>query len=86
MAMEAGRVDDGGRPGPFVPFDPRQMPSDRDLILAMTTGDGESGSLDYFDQNIMKNWAGPEHWKLRRVVKKQTTGVCPFIFSSDIFF
>ncbi|KAG8905046.1 hypothetical protein FRB99_000782 [Tulasnella sp. 403] len=26
--------------------------------------------LDYFDAAVMKNWAGPEHWKLRRPIKK----------------
>jgi condensin complex subunit 2 len=58
-----------GRPGPFVPFDPRRMPNDRDLVLAMADGDG--GTLDYFDQNALKNWAGPEHWKLRKVIRRR---------------
>ncbi|KAH7890710.1 condensin complex subunit 2/barren [Phlebopus sp. FC_14] len=56
--------------GAFVPFDPRRIPSERDLIMAMTDADGESGIMGYFDQNIMKNWAGPEHWKLRKVIRK----------------
>jgi condensin complex subunit 2 len=58
-----------GRPGPFVSFDPRRMPNDRDLVLAMADGDG--GTLDYFDQNALKNWAGPEHWKLRKVIRRR---------------
>lgn len=58
-----------GRPGPFVPFDPRRMPNERDMVLAMTNDDGE-GALDYFDQNFLKNWAGPEHWKLRKNIRK----------------
>ncbi|KAH9933294.1 condensin complex subunit 2/barren [Fomitopsis serialis] len=42
----------------------------RDLVMAMTEG-GEGGlMMDYFDQNFLKNWAGPEHWKLRRVVRR----------------
>ncbi|KII85841.1 hypothetical protein PLICRDRAFT_44259 [Plicaturopsis crispa FD-325 SS-3] len=60
----------GGRPGAFVPFDPRNVPNQRDLVMAMTDGDGENGMLDYFDQTFLKNWAGPEHWKLRRVVRR----------------
>jgi condensin complex subunit 2 len=60
---------EAGRPGPFVPFDPRKMPNDRDLILAMA--DGEGGALDYFDKNALKNWAGPEHWKLRKVIRRR---------------
>lgn len=26
--------------------------------------------MDYFDQTFKKNWAGPEHWKLRKVVRR----------------
>lgn len=57
-----------GQPGAFVPFDPRRAPNERDLVLAMTADD--EGMLDYFDQNFLKNWAGPEHWKLRKVVRR----------------
>jgi len=55
--------------GAFVPFDPRRMPNERDLVMAMTDADAEGGMMDYFDQNFLKNWAGPEHWKLRKVVR-----------------
>jgi condensin complex subunit 2 len=59
--------------GAFVPFDPRRVPNERDLVMAMTgDGDGEDGGMmDYFDQNFLKNWAGPEHWKLRKVVRRR---------------
>lgn len=60
-----------GRPAEFVPFDPRRLPTERDLIMAMTDGDGDGGAMDYFDQNFLKNWAGPEHWKLRKVVQRR---------------
>ena len=66
-----GGEGEGGQPGPFVPFDPRRLPNERDLVLAMTDADGESGALDYFDQNLLKNWAGPEHWKLRKVIRRR---------------
>ncbi|GLB41719.1 putative regulatory subunit of the condensin complex, a complex required for conversion of interphase chromatin into mitotic-like condense chromosomes [Lyophyllum shimeji] len=59
-----------GQTGPFVPFDPRRAPNERDLVMAMTDADGEEGMMDYFDQNFLKNWAGPEHWKLRRVIRR----------------
>ncbi|KAF5373258.1 hypothetical protein D9615_007456 [Tricholomella constricta] len=59
-----------GQPIPFVPFDPRRAPNERDLIMAMTDADGEEGMMDYFDQNFLKNWAGPEHWKLRKVIRR----------------
>ncbi|KAF6753031.1 condensin complex component cnd2 [Ephemerocybe angulata] len=59
----------GGGNGPFVQFDPRSEPNQRELILAMTDADGGDGALDYFD-NKFKNWAGPEHWKMRRPIRK----------------
>ncbi|KAL7280856.1 hypothetical protein ACG7TL_005800 [Trametes sanguinea] len=65
-----GSEDAGGEArqgGPFVPFDPRRAPNDRDLVMAMTDGDN---MMDYFDSNFLKNWAGPEHWKLRKVVRR----------------
>lgn len=59
------------RTGAFVPFDPRRIPTERDIVMAMTDADGENNIMGYFDQNIMKNWAGPEHWKLRKVIRKR---------------
>ncbi len=62
----------------YGPFDPSAGPSS-ELVMAMAfnpdTGrpldgaDGENGSdlFDYFDRRLMRNWAGPEHWKLSRV-------------------
>ena len=67
---EGDQVQEAGRPGPHAPFDPRRVPNERDLVLAMTDGDGDGGMMDYFDQNFLKNWACPEHWKLRKVVRK----------------
>ncbi|KAG8946082.1 hypothetical protein FRC04_012060 [Tulasnella sp. 424] len=64
--------------GPVENFDPRRAPNERDLVMAMAE-DGEE-MLDYFDTAVMKNWAGPQHWKLRRVAKKAdpaTEGTAP---------
>lgn len=71
-----GPVDDGGggHPAPYVAFDPRQAPNERDLILALTETDGNS--LEYFDQTFLKNWAGPEHWKLtKKVIRRSKLSV-----------
>ena len=74
-----GLVDDGGgggggggegHPGPYVAFDPRQARNGRDLILALAETDGNS--LEYFDQTFLKNWAGPEHWKLTKKVIRRS--------------
>jgi condensin complex subunit 2 len=40
--------------------------------MAMTDADGEGGMLDYFGQSILKNWAGPEHWKLRKTIRRRS--------------
>ncbi|TCD65915.1 hypothetical protein EIP91_002030 [Steccherinum ochraceum] len=66
----AGLDGEPGNPAPLVPFDPRRGPNERDLILAMTDAEGGGMMMDYFDQTFVKNWAGPEHWKLRKVVKR----------------
>ncbi|THU91518.1 barren, partial [Dendrothele bispora CBS 962.96] len=62
-----------GEPGSFVPFDPRRIPDQRDLILAMTD-ENSGGTLDYFGEDfIRKNWAGPEHWKMRKTIRRPET-------------
>jgi condensin complex subunit 2 len=47
--------------------------------ISMKLGDGneQQNILDYFDKALQKNWAGPEHWKIRRVkdaAKSATVG------------
>ncbi|KAJ9124244.1 hypothetical protein QFC22_001043 [Naganishia vaughanmartiniae] len=54
--------------GPAVPFDPSRSTGPSGLVMAMD--DGDTMMLDYFDQGFLKNWAGPEHWKVRRAVKR----------------
>lgn len=70
----------------YGPFDPSAGPSS-ELVMAMAfnpdTGlpmdgaDGENGSdlFDYFDRRLMRNWAGPEHWKLSRVAATGSLGL-----------
>ena len=75
VGADADHQVDGGMPGPgrgtFVPFDPARGPSERDLIMAMMDPEAEGGTMDYFDKNVLKNWAGPEHWKLRKGIRKR---------------
>lgn len=35
--------------------------------LRHTEDDEQENILNYFDKALQKNWAGPEHWKIRRV-------------------
>ena len=75
MGADADHHIDGGmsRPGRgiFVPFDPARGPNERDLIMAVMDPDADGGTMDYFNKNVLKSWAGPEHWKLRKVIRKR---------------
>jgi len=35
--------------------------------ITMSQGDEQGNILSYFDQALQKNWAGPEHWRIRRI-------------------
>lgn len=57
----------------FGTYNPSLQPSGKDLILAMRGEDADdddaAGMFGYFDRQLVaKNWAGPEHWKVRRAV------------------
>ena len=68
---QAGHHTAGTEGDRHMAFDPRRAPNERALIMAMTDADAGDGMLDYFDQSLLKNWAGPEHWKLRKTVRKR---------------
>jgi condensin complex subunit 2 len=56
--------------GQIEPFRPGgNGGGERDLVMSMA-GNGEQ-MFDYFDSALMKNWAGPEHWKMRRIAVKK---------------
>ena len=44
---------------------------EEDFLGALMNDDGNE-LFSYFDSTFAKNWAGPEHWKLRRPVSKGT--------------
>lgn len=63
--------------GAVESFDPRRAGTgERDLVMAMEGSGGAAaeedarGLFEYFDGKMGKNWAGPEHWKMRRNAKK----------------
>ncbi|KAI9498442.1 condensin complex subunit 2/barren [Zychaea mexicana] len=60
----AGGQDEGSIGG-----DNENPLQETDFMSAMTGGNG-SDMFSYFDTAFNKNWAGPEHWKLRRPVSK----------------
>lgn len=63
----------GGAAGGFGPaeaFDPHKQGNGSSVFVSMD--DGQGLLLDHFDEGYLKNWAGPEHWKLRRVRRGQS--------------
>lgn len=61
----------------FPPTQDAWGPSRPDLTMALRNikgiGDDDEGEVDgaffdYFDQRLVKNWAGPEHWKMRKAL------------------
>lgn len=77
MVEAEGAEQSGARQPGVVPFDPRRNLDQRELVMAMTE-DGGASMMDYFDASITKNWAGPEHWKLRKVIRKRK--LCSQVF------
>lgn len=68
-----GSVSGGGPSGGYsMPFDPSRT-DNRELTLAMTEEGGEVSELmDKLDKSVSKNWAGPEHWKIRKVIRRRS--------------
>ena len=82
---QAGLGPAGNDSGRHIAFDPRRAPNERALIMAMTDADGEGGMLDYFGQSILKNWAGPEHWKLRKTIRRRSVFFLNFGITFDTY-
>ncbi|CAG8525060.1 10758_t:CDS:10 [Ambispora gerdemannii] len=67
--------------------------SQREFVMAMTTNQNEMFS--YFDSAFLRNWAGPEHWKMKqkpqnatndesKKKKEKVSSVINFIESDEI--
>ncbi|XAO22086.1 hypothetical protein I312_100851 [Cryptococcus bacillisporus CA1280] len=56
------------------PFDPRRQGQGHELVLTLEEGDDNAsgGMFEYFDRGFGKSWAGGEHWRLRKVSRKNT--------------
>ncbi|WWC67762.1 uncharacterized protein I206_101674 [Kwoniella pini CBS 10737] len=53
------------------PFDPRRQAGPGELVMAFGAGDDDAeGMFDYFDKGFGKAWAGADHWKLRKVTRR----------------
>ncbi|KAF0520509.1 condensin complex component Cnd2 [Gigaspora margarita] len=72
-----GDDDDDGISGIFEGFDggprePRERIPEKDYIMAMANNTNDT--FQYFDSAFLRNWAGPEHWKLKPTVRGDANG------------
>lgn len=70
MAMEEAGAAHRAHYGAVQRFDPRMAPDDREVVIGLGGEDGDKQVFSYFDTNMSKNWAGPEHWKMRRTIRR----------------
>ncbi|EPB81019.1 condensin complex subunit 2 [Mucor circinelloides 1006PhL] len=62
--------NESAQPDESAPASPKYPEND---FLSAFMHKGDQDMLNYFDSTLTKNWAGPEHWKLRRPVEKRVT-------------
>jgi condensin complex subunit 2 len=75
MTMMEGDGEEGDNPGElgaFTPDNPQYAVS-----LRHAQDDEQENILNYFDKALQKNWAGPEHWKIRRVKDAAKSSATP---------
>lgn len=46
--------------------------NNNEIVMSMLPMN-EDGMFDYFDKTFMKGWAGPEHWGVKRSIKREAT-------------
>jgi len=72
MGEDQGIGDENGDVGNFDPA------SNNPYSVSLThKGDDHENILSYFDNALAKNWAGPEHWRIRRIKESATTTAQP---------
>lgn len=65
ITIPNGDEDDGDEQGEVGAFDPDKPRYG--VTLRHGEDDEQENILNYFDKALQKNWAGPEHWKIRKV-------------------
>ncbi|OLL24718.1 Condensin complex subunit 2 [Neolecta irregularis DAH-3] len=57
-------------------FGPLKNLTESDYVMVMKAGD-ENNLFAYFDQALRRNWAGPEHWRIQRLKKENSSSAEP---------
>lgn len=65
-SIEDNGIDGGDDDGEAGAFDPETGEYVVSLDRGKTQG-GHDDILSYFDEALQKNWAGPEHWRIRKI-------------------
>ena len=69
--IESSMQGSGGQHlGAVQRFAHRLTEDQREVVIGMGGEDGDRKVFSYFDSALSKNWAGPEHWKMRRTARK----------------
>lgn len=68
--MDAAAGANGHALGAMQRFDPRLNIDQREVVIGMGGDEGEKQVFSYFDSQLAKNWAGPEHWKMRKTIRR----------------
>lgn len=70
---DADEADENGDIGGFEPSNPKYG-----VRMVHSKEDEQENILNFFDQALQKNWAGPEHWKIRKFKDNaKTTNAAP---------
>ena len=66
---DLGTTEEGAAKADVVSFDAAQAPTTHGISLFFQDHayGGHEGILKYFDNALQKNWAGPEHWRIKRI-------------------
>jgi condensin complex subunit 2 len=67
MRVHVVNTIEGTNDGDNLDADGEGLEPGAKYAFSIARGDEQQNILDYFDKALQKNWAGPEHWKIRRV-------------------
>lgn len=68
--------EDGGFEGEVVGFDPHNK---QYSVTLSSDPNPHENILSYFDTALQKNWAGPEHWRIKRIKDARSAAAGPAV-------
>lgn len=77
MRVHDSGPNDDGVMGPEGEVGGFEADSNQYGVTLQHRGDDHENILSYFDQALQKNWAGPEHWKIKKIKDAAKTATAP---------